>query len=230
MAQGGRQRKISVFTTKTQTSEAGRGRGTQIYNTAKEWCWLGLLERVELQTRVIGLEMQDQLATIQQECFPLPSHTAVTIQQECFPLPSHTSVTSNAGPVHSQLFLCPQQDHRHTARPHHLLQGHHQDDHQPPGTCEPTGAGRDKNRWNTGPAWPPPGCLRLCVRLPQPVLAAGSAEPPAGPDRLHPTFITTWSCPYAQRTWIALNAKGIDFNPVFVDLLDKPAWFLKHNP
>lgn len=65
---------------------------------------------------------------------------------------------------------------------------------------------------------------------PQPVLAAGSTEPSAGPDRLHPTFITTWSCPYAQRTWIALNAKNIHFTPVFVDLQDKPEWFLKHNP
>jgi hypothetical protein len=67
-------------------------------------------------------------------------------------------------------------------------------------------------------------------RAPQPVLAAGSAEPPAGPDRLHPTFITTWSCPYAQRTWIALNAKGIEFTPIFVDLMNKPEWFFKHNP
>jgi hypothetical protein len=50
------------------------------------------------------------------------------------------------------------------------------------------------------------------------VLAAGSAEPAAGPDREHPLFITTWSCPYAQRTWIALNAKGIQYNKVFVDL------------
>lgn len=75
-------------------------------------------------------------------------------------------------------------------------------------------------------------CISVCVcaRVCQPVLASGSAEPPAGQDRLHPTFITTWSCPYAQRTWIALNAKGIDFTPVFVDLMDKPSWFFKHNP
>lgn len=60
----------------------------------------------------------------------------------------------------------------------------------------------------------------MCIvcGLCQPVLAAGSTEPSAGPDRLHPTFITTWSCPYAQRTWIALNAKKIEFAPVFVDL------------
>ncbi|KAF6255414.1 glutathione S-transferase [Scenedesmus sp. NREL 46B-D3] len=63
----------------------------------------------------------------------------------------------------------------------------------------------------------------------QEVLAAGSAEPAAGPDRQHPLFITTWSCPYAQRTWIALNAKGIKYNTVFVDLMNKPEWFFQHN-
>jgi hypothetical protein len=52
----------------------------------------------------------------------------------------------------------------------------------------------------------------------QAVLAAGSAEPAAGADRLHPIFITTWSCPYAQRSWIALNAKKLQYTPVFVDL------------
>eukprot|EP00879_Flechtneria_rotunda_P002450 GHRR01002647.1.p1 GENE.GHRR01002647.1~~GHRR01002647.1.p1 ORF type:complete len:287 (+),score=98.33 GHRR01002647.1:87-947(+) len=61
------------------------------------------------------------------------------------------------------------------------------------------------------------------------VLAAGSAEPAPGPDRLRPLFITTWNCPYAQRTWIALSAKGLQYNPVFVDLMNKPEWFFKHN-
>ncbi|WIA20134.1 hypothetical protein OEZ85_005984 [Tetradesmus obliquus] len=63
----------------------------------------------------------------------------------------------------------------------------------------------------------------------QEVLAAGSAEPAAGPDRRQPLFITTWSCPYAQRTWIALNAKGIQYSKVFVDLTNKPEWFFQHN-
>jgi hypothetical protein len=58
-------------------------------------------------------------------------------------------------------------------------------------------------------------CVAVCA---QAVLAAGSAEPPAGADRLHPTFITTWSCPYAQRSWIALNAKKLQYTPVSVDL------------
>eukprot|EP00877_Chromochloris_zofingiensis_P011217 jgi/Chrzof1/6349/Cz18g05080.t1 len=61
----------------------------------------------------------------------------------------------------------------------------------------------------------------------QPVLAAGSVEPTIGNDL---TFITTWNCPYAQRTWIALNEKGIKYDPVFVDLLNKPDWFFKYNP
>jgi hypothetical protein len=52
----------------------------------------------------------------------------------------------------------------------------------------------------------------------QEVLTAGSAEPAAGSDRVHPTFITTWNCPYAQRTWIALEAKKLKYTPVFVDL------------
>eukprot|EP00775_Hariotina_reticulata_P005210 gene5210-5448_t len=64
----------------------------------------------------------------------------------------------------------------------------------------------------------------------QQVLGKGSAEPAAGPSRDNPTFITTFSCPYAQRSWIALNAKGIKYNPVLVDLQDKPEWFFKHNP
>lgn len=62
------------------------------------------------------------------------------------------------------------------------------------------------------------------------VLSKGSAEPAAGADRLEPTFVTTWSCPYAQRTWIALNAKQLNHTPVFVDLQDKPEWFFRHNP
>lgn len=52
----------------------------------------------------------------------------------------------------------------------------------------------------------------------QPVLAAGSAEPEAGKERKEPLFITTSTCPYAQRSWIALAAKGLKYTPVFVDL------------
>ncbi|KAI8474547.1 MAG: glutathione S-transferase [Monoraphidium minutum] len=61
------------------------------------------------------------------------------------------------------------------------------------------------------------------------VLAAGSAQPAVGTAQA-PTFITTWSCPYAQRTWIALNEKGVPYTPVHVDLKAKPEWFFKWNP
>eukprot|EP00879_Flechtneria_rotunda_P019400 GHRR01020377.1.p1 GENE.GHRR01020377.1~~GHRR01020377.1.p1 ORF type:complete len:179 (+),score=53.62 GHRR01020377.1:338-874(+) len=62
------------------------------------------------------------------------------------------------------------------------------------------------------------------------VLSVGSAEPSIGSDRLNPTFITTWNCPYAQRSWIALAAKSINYHTVYVDLQKKPEWFFKHNP
>jgi hypothetical protein len=65
------------------------------------------------------------------------------------------------------------------------------------------------------------------MHSPKDVLSTGSPAPAVGPDPLRPTFITTWSCPYAQRTWIMLNEKGINFTPVFVDLKQKPEWFFK---
>lgn len=60
-------------------------------------------------------------------------------------------------------------------------------------------------------------------------LATGSARPPLG-SATKPTFITTTSCPYAQRSWIALNEKGVEYEPVFVDLKNKPEWFFPLNP
>lgn len=68
---------------------------------------------------------------------------------------------------------------------------------------------------------------RLSMSISSQVLAAGSVEPTFG-EKL--TLITTWSCPYAQRSWIAINAKGIPFDTVHVDLRSKPEWFFKHNP
>ena len=61
-------------------------------------------------------------------------------------------------------------------------------------------------------------------------LSAGSSQPAIGLDADNPTFITTWTCPYAQRTWIVLNEKGVKYDPVYVDLVNKPEWFLQHNP
>lgn len=71
--------------------------------------------------------------------------------------------------------------------------------------------------------------VRAAAMAPAEVLAAGSTRPPLG-TAAAPTFITTWSCPYAQRTWIALNEKGVDYKPVFVDLASKPEWFFPLNP
>ncbi len=51
------------------------------------------------------------------------------------------------------------------------------------------------------------------------------------PDKL--TLVTAWFCPFAQRTWIAINAKGIDydcFEITYDDLYSKPRWFLDLNP
>jgi len=39
------------------------------------------------------------------------------------------------------------------------------------------------------------------------------------------TFITNKICPYAHRAWIALNAKGLNYELKEVDLVDKPAEF-----
>jgi len=61
-------------------------------------------------------------------------------------------------------------------------------------------------------------------------VSAGSSQPAIGLDAETPTFITTWSCPYAQRTWIVLNEKGVKYDPVYVDLKNKPEWFFQHNP
>jgi len=43
-------------------------------------------------------------------------------------------------------------------------------------------------------------------------------------------FLTTHSCPYAQRTWLALEEAGVPYRPVFVDLQDKAEFHLAWNP
>jgi len=37
-------------------------------------------------------------------------------------------------------------------------------------------------------------------------------------------------CPFVQRSVITLKKKGIDFNITYIDLADKPEWFLKISP
>lgn len=59
------------------------------------------------------------------------------------------------------------------------------------------------------------------------VLGKGSAAP-ALTDKL--LFITTTTCPYAQRTWIALGEAGIEYDTVYVDLDNKPEWLFAFNP
>lgn len=46
----------------------------------------------------------------------------------------------------------------------------------------------------------------------------------------HLRLISFAACPYAQRTWIALHHKGAAFDLDFIDLSNKPGWFLELNP
>lgn len=59
-------------------------------------------------------------------------------------------------------------------------------------------------------------------------LSAGSEEPPekAGTVRLYGMRF----CPYVQRIRIVLNAKGVDFEEIFIDLKNKPEWLFKVHP
>lgn len=62
-------------------------------------------------------------------------------------------------------------------------------------------------------------------------LGAGSAPPSLdGTSPAAPLFITTASCPYAQRSWLALEEAGLAYTPVFVDLKNKAEWHLALNP
>src|SRR2546430_8165637 len=44
------------------------------------------------------------------------------------------------------------------------------------------------------------------------------------------TLISHDLCPYVQRAVIALDEKGVPFDRVFIDLADKPDWFLAISP
>ena len=43
-------------------------------------------------------------------------------------------------------------------------------------------------------------------------------------------IISSATCPFAQRTRMALIEKGIDFELTAIDLNDKPDWFLAISP
>ena len=44
------------------------------------------------------------------------------------------------------------------------------------------------------------------------------------------TLISFPTCPYVQRAVIALKERGVDFQTVYIDLADKPDWFLAISP
>ena len=43
-------------------------------------------------------------------------------------------------------------------------------------------------------------------------------------------LISFKTCPFVQRSVITLNEKGIDFKTTYIDLAEKPAWFLAISP
>lgn len=44
------------------------------------------------------------------------------------------------------------------------------------------------------------------------------------------TLISFPTCPFVQRAVIALNEKGVDFDVIYIDLANKPEWFLEISP
>src|ERR1044072_1834972 len=49
--------------------------------------------------------------------------------------------------------------------------------------------------------------------------------------QMHPlTLVSHHLCPYVQRAAISLTEKAVPFERIYVDLADKPAWFLDLSP
>ncbi|XP_069548882.1 glutathione S-transferase omega-1-like [Brachyistius frenatus] len=59
--------------------------------------------------------------------------------------------------------------------------------------------------------------------------AKGSAVPGPIPKE-HIRLYSMRFCPFAQRTRLVLNAKGITYDTINIHLKDKPEWFLEKNP
>ncbi|XP_050537425.1 pyrimidodiazepine synthase-like [Daktulosphaira vitifoliae] len=59
-------------------------------------------------------------------------------------------------------------------------------------------------------------------------LGKDSIEPKLIPGKYQ--FYTMRYCPYAQRVQLVLNAKKIPHDPVFINLTEKPEWYLKMFP
>ncbi|GLG98825.1 Pyrimidodiazepine synthase, partial [Gryllus bimaculatus] len=64
--------------------------------------------------------------------------------------------------------------------------------------------------------------------MPTKHLGSGSEQPAKQADKLR--LYGMRFCPYVQRIRIVLNAKGLDYDEVFVDLKDKPEWLFKMHP
>ncbi|XP_055800640.1 protein IN2-1 homolog B-like isoform X2 [Solanum dulcamara] len=85
--------------------------------------------------------------------------------------------------------------------------------------------------------WNHIGCHRICALPAVSIMASGSREvlPPALDSSSEPPAIfdgtpklyISYSCPYAQRTWIARNCKGLQENIklVPIDLKNRPDWY-----
>ncbi len=64
------------------------------------------------------------------------------------------------------------------------------------------------------------------------VCAMPTPNPAEGnrPDTPKLTLVSFPTCPFVQRAVIALKERGVDFDAVYIDLADKPDWFLAISP
>lgn len=58
--------------------------------------------------------------------------------------------------------------------------------------------------------------------------AEGSAEPQVQPGKIY--LYSMRFCPYAHRAHLALNAKNVSYEPIFINLASKPKWYLDKFP
>ena len=43
-------------------------------------------------------------------------------------------------------------------------------------------------------------------------------------------LVSSVTCPWVQRSVIVMRAKGVDFDVTYINLREKPDWFLKISP
>ncbi|XP_065219601.1 pyrimidodiazepine synthase-like [Planococcus citri] len=58
--------------------------------------------------------------------------------------------------------------------------------------------------------------------------AEGSTEPPLQPGNIY--LYSMRFCPYAHRAHLALNAKNVSYEPIYINLSSKPKWYLDKFP